>query len=358
VILRWAELAFKEGDPDAAESHLLTLIDEPDLSRQERSDVTYLHARVLEAKGRLEAAAAAYARLESDPDGIRWLQARIGLSRCYREAGDLARAIDIAEDALEQVVSRQLTGLDEAVQLSLTLAAAYFERGDTFHAARICSEAIDEAERRGSHTARASAYWNASVISYNRGESRQAITLAERALALLGEGEDARNLSRLRLQLGATLLRADPPQTERAETLLSRARRELEANGAGQVDLARCDLNLATARVLEGDLDSAERLAEQALTEATESPLASARIHALLGRVYVARGAVAEARAAYRAAVAKLTGAAADREAAQLWYQLGAMLQATGEESLAADAFRRAGASLGLEEPAFMTVRV
>ncbi|MDQ1685787.1 MAG: hypothetical protein QOC82_2524, partial [Frankiaceae bacterium] len=46
--------------------------------------------------------------------------------------------------------------------------------------------------------------------------------------------------------------------------------------------------------------------------------------------------------------VTALTGANADREAAQLWYQLGAELDEVGDGSGACDAYRRAGASLGL----------
>ena len=77
-------------------------------------------------------------------------------------------------------------------------AAAYCERGDTAHAVRLCSKAIAQAETLDSPRARASAYWNASVMQANRGDIVAAVPLAERALSLLSEGQDARNLARLR----------------------------------------------------------------------------------------------------------------------------------------------------------------
>lgn len=345
--LRYAEIALRTGELAEAERQLRELMTES-LRGRWREEAQALLAAACEAQGRLGEAAELYEQLGTAADGPGWLHARIGLCRCYREAGDLARAIEVGEQAQAQLAERGLDGLDEALQLTLTMAAAYFERGDVFHARRLCEQVVAAAEERGTPAARGSAYWNASVIAYNQGDHHEAVRLAEKALALFGEGDDARNLSRLRLQLGTSLLAEDPPAVEEAERQLTRARLDLVAAGAGQVDLARCDADLAQARLLSGDLDEAERLAQQALAEATDAPLALAHVHALRARISVARGESTAARASYRAAVAALTGANADREAAQLWYQLGAELDEVGDGSGARDAYRRAAASLGL----------
>ena len=347
LALRYAEIALRAGELAEAERQLLDVANESVRGRW-RDEADALLAATYEAQGRLAEAAELYERLGSTTDGPGWLRARIGLCRCYREAGDLAKAIDIGEQAHAQLDERGLAGLDEALQLTLTMAAAYFERGDVFHATRLCQHVVAAAEERGTPAARGSAYWNASVIAYNQGDHHEAVRLAERALALFGEGDDARNLSRLRLQLGTSLLAEDPPAVEAAEQQLTRARHELVAGGAGQVDLARCDADLAHARLLAGDLDEAERLVDQAEQEAVDAPLALAHAHVLRARIAVARGDVPAGRASYRAAVAALTGASADREAAQLWYQLGAELDEVGDPGEARDAYRRAGASLGL----------
>ena len=90
----------------------------------------------------------------------------------------------------------------------MTLAAAYFEHGDVQYAVRLCRRAGGTADRAGSPKARASAYWDASVFESERGDLRTAVGLAGRALAMLGEGDDARNLARLRSQLGVMQLQA------------------------------------------------------------------------------------------------------------------------------------------------------
>jgi len=351
LALRYAEMALRTGEVAEAERQLRDLASEP-LRGRWREEAQALLAATYEAQGRLAEAADLYEELGGAADGAGWLRARIGLCRCYREAGDLARAIDIGERAQAQLVERGLDALDEALQLTLTVGAAYFERGDVFHATRLCQQAVAAAEERGTPAARGSAYWNASVIAYNTGDHREAVRLAEKALALFGECDDARNLSRLRLQLGTSLLAEEPPAVEAAEEQLSRARLGLVAAGAGQVDLARCDADLGYARLLSGDIEGAERLAAQSLAEATEAPLALAHAHALHARIAVARGDGDAARASYRAAVGALTGANADREAAQLWYQLGAELDDVGDGTGARDAYRRAAASLGLRATA------
>src|SRR3712207_7022942 len=53
-------------------------------------------------------------------------------------------------------------------------------------------------------------------------------------------------------------------------------------------------------------------------------------------------------RSSFREAVLILTGIGADRSAAQLWFELGALLEDVGEAESARDAYRSAAASAGL----------
>ena len=151
----------------------------------------------------------------------------IALSRCYRESGDFSKAVEVGEMILEHLADTPLDSSDEAVQMAVTLAAAYFERGDTGQAVRVCRKAVTKAETLESPMARASAYWNASIIEAAQGSVRDAIPLAERALALLAEGQDGRNLAGLRTQLGIMQLRLDPPQIDEAQEHLAQAAEEL-----------------------------------------------------------------------------------------------------------------------------------
>ena len=55
-------------------------------------------------------------------------------------------------------------GTEEGVRLSVTLAAALSMAGRVAEAVELCDEAIAESERLSSPVARASAYWNASLL--------------------------------------------------------------------------------------------------------------------------------------------------------------------------------------------------
>ena len=55
-----------------------------------------------------------------------------------------------------------------------------------------------------------------------------------------------------------------------------------------------------------------------------------------------------EAKRAYREAILLLSGVGADRGAAQIWFELGGLLEGLGDQDGALDAYRRAAASTGL----------
>jgi tetratricopeptide (TPR) repeat protein len=277
-----------------------------------------------------------------------WLRSSIALSRCYREAGDLARAIRAGETA-QAALSDELAASDEAVQLAVTIAAAYFEHGDTGYAIRLCKQVVDRAESSGSREARAAAYWNASVMESQSGSVAAAIPLAERALALLSEGENARNLARLRSQLGIMQLQSDPPLGADALENLGRAAVELKQCEGSPVDIARNDVALARALYQQGELSQARDLARHTYDDMRETaPLLAADARATEGQALAAEGDWTGAKAAYQDAVMTLTAVGADRSVAQLWLELGGALDAAGDDEAARDAYRNAAVSSGL----------
>ena len=164
---------------------------------------------------------------------------------------------------LDHLSDTPLDSSDEAVQMAVTLAAAYFERGDTGQAVRVCRKAVTKAEKLESPTARASAYWNASMMEHAQGSVRDAIPLAERALQLLAEGQDVRNLARLRNQLQASCscgwirLRC---WTKPRNTFRQAARGlEFEWCSAGSVEVARNELAQARRRTSSRETSEALR---------------------------------------------------------------------------------------------------
>lgn len=310
----------------------------------------YLRGRALEALGEVDDAIIELETLIAEGGtGLLRIKAGMALSRNYRESGDFAMAIEIGERLLDELAGTPLARCDESVQLSVTVAAAYHERGDTRQAVRLCRRALLKAEELDSPIARASAYWNASLFESERGSVHDAVPLAARALALLGEGQDARNLARLRLHLGTMQLELDPPQVEEARRNLEQSAEELAASSAGAVDRARNQLGLARIDLLRGQTSTA--LAEsRRVYDAVrgQSPLVAAYAKTIEGQAWAAQGQPERALGAYQQAVLALTGLGADRSAAQLWFELAGLLEELDQFDAARSAYRSAAASAGL----------
>ncbi|MDZ5660833.1 helix-turn-helix transcriptional regulator [Nocardioides sp. S-58] len=352
LALDYAELSLESGQPRDAETHLARAIEQLQGSGVAgmRDRARLLRARALEATDREDDAILELeALVDDDTDGLTRIKAGIALSRIYRESGDLGRAIECGERILTYVEDAGLDACDEAVQLAVTLAAAHFERGDTGHAVRMCSKAIARAESLGTSKARASAYWNASAMQARRGDVATAVPLAERALALLGEGQDARNLALLRGEVGRLQLELDPPALDDARHNLEQAAAEMEWSPSTSSDRAQVLLGLARAAFLSGDVSASRDLVAQVHVVANgHLPLAEAEAWALLGSTYASEGDSAEASSCFQRAVLTLSAIGADRVAAQLWFELADLLQGVGLTEAASDAYRRAAASTGL----------
>jgi tetratricopeptide (TPR) repeat protein len=80
----------------------------------------------------------------------------------------------------------------------------------------------------------------------------------------------------------------------------------------------------------------------------TDAPITAADAEALAGQIAAARGDADGAKRAYRRAVFRLTGIGADRDAAQLWFELADLLEEVGDVDAARDAYRSAAASSGV----------
>lgn len=352
VELDYAELALASGNSeeavDRAGAILAALPDEglPEIRRAAR----FVHAFGLEATGDLDGAILALEDLtNTPPQDLAWIRGLIGLSRCYREAGDLGMAIDVGERAAGTIEKLGLSGVNEAMQLTLTIAAAYFERGDVGHAVRLCKQTIHRAEKLDSPMVRGSAYWNASVMASRQGSVPEALALARKAIALFEQDSDARNLARLRTELANMQLRLDPPEAAEAKRNLEQAALELEWTSASPMDKADQQLALARANLFLGDTaTAAEQSAESYRIARDQSPLSAAEALVLQGQIAASVMRTDEATAAYKEAILLLSGVGADRRAAELWFELGGLLEDVGEAAAALDAYRRAAASTGL----------
>jgi len=361
--LRYAELALHSGEATEALSRFEALARDdasPAATPSVRSRARWGVARALEATGALESAIAVYERVreqaEAEPEQSPWLPAVIALCRCYREAGDLGRAVDLGERARARLRELRLGGADEEVELLSTLAGCHQERGDLIRARLMIDEALEYAEHRASRRSLGAVYWNASLLAAEAGRFGEALSLAERALALYAEGEDQRSLARLRNAYAWLLLRQDPPAATRAEQLLTAARQTLVDVGS-DIDLAHCDTELARARLVQGDPHGAVEAAERSLRElGTEQRLEAARARLVLGQALLGSGDQDGALFAYLRASEDLRSIGASRQAAAAWRELAEVFVQMGRDMDALAAYRQAADASGVPAPAGVAV--
>jgi transcriptional regulator with XRE-family HTH domain len=350
LMMDHAELALVGGEGAGALARVREVLASPGLDAVQGGHLRaqYLEAAALDTLGDAGASRAFQRILQSKPDHATRLKAATALCRIWREQGQLDRSIACAQEQLN-VLPPDALGTEEGVRLSVTLAAALSLAGRVAEAVELCDDAIAEAERLSSPVARASAYWNASLFRYESGEMSEALTLAKRALHLLESTERVRDLGRLRTLLSMIMLKSDPPRLEDAQHHLKIADVELDWSSAAPADRAWHDFTKAQALYLSGAVDEAH-VAALAVVESTQAdlPIVSVNALTLLGQIAWSNGEREDAQQWYRRAITMLTGYGADREAAQVWFEIGTLAAQAGLVAESADAFQRAAASTGL----------
>ncbi|MCW2883893.1 MAG: helix-turn-helix domain protein [Streptosporangiaceae bacterium] len=359
VTLDYAEIALQNGAATEARARFAEVLESSDAAALPEllHEARWGHALAMEAAGDLEEAIVELRKLTAaaslEIEREHWARVHVALSRCLRERGDLSESVQVAEDALRRLTASGSESTDASVHLGATLLAAFIERGDLVRARQLAGQLIDRAERIGSPKARMAAYWEAAYVAEIRGEYDEGLVLAERALLLLGEDDDPRNLSRLRLAYASLLLRARPGEAERARQLLLRTRDDIAASSAGEIDMAWCLTELARAETALGRPGEAVELAGEAIAMLGEAPRrAAAWALTVLGEAYVRLDRRAEAVDALTQAATHLEAMESSRDAAQAWFDLAELLgetgQAGGVEGQRLAAYRRALTCVGL----------
>jgi tetratricopeptide (TPR) repeat protein len=347
--LRYAQIALQNGATDEARTCFAEVLSHPALADLPAlaHEARWGYALSLEATGSLMEAIAELERAaeltspQADPD--RWAELHTALSRCHREHGDLATGIRVGEEALERLAEGGGQWSDAMVMLGATILAAYYTRGDLAYANQFAEALIERAEVIGTPRALMAAYWNAAFVAESRGEFEVALKLSERAIALLGEENDPRNLSRLRTAYALFLVTAHPEDAEQAREVLLRAERELDASSASTVDMAWCLTIQARTELALGRPVEAAALARRATELLQETAgLAMARAYAVLGEACERLGRREEAVTALSQAVDYLEKMEAHRPAARTWFDLAELLGAAGQPDGQKAAFQRA----------------
>jgi len=314
----------------------------------------------LERVGRLEDATAQYEALraaaEASPGRHPWLPVAMALVRCYRDAGDLSRAVDLGESAIKRCEDLGRRGVDGYAGMVSTLAGVYSERGDYLRAKVLLDELRDEVDRGISPTDRAYAYWESAINAADRGQAGEGARLAERASALLSESDDERSRARIQVTRAWLMLAQDPPQAAEARRILRQALPTLRSE-AGQLSVASAETELARAELLLGRSGVAARLARSALKRLqAEHRIERARALVALGAALVDSGETAAGLAELAGAATALEGVGADRQAAPVWRLLGTLYREAGDLSRAIHAADRALDAIGVAKEQILSL--
>lgn len=352
--IRFGQLALEDGDGPKAQEYFEAALATPDLDPLLGTEAVIGRAQALEAQGHLEDAASVYESLVQQamdaPSYIASLSVLISWCGCLYEMGELRRVTEVGMSALGRLDRLQAWQSDTAIELLATVAAAFFELGDVGQAQRLLEEGRTRAEQLGSPRARASVLWNASHIAAERGLHREALELAEEALAYFRHGSDRRAAARLLGTYGFLLLRQEPPRPEEAREVLQQALRDLADTGRG-FDRGYVLTELSRAHLMLGDARKAVATARDSLDElGPQAMLERARAQTALAAALAAEGASQEAKEIFGRAARTLHSLKATRQAARAWVELGNVLASIGEANAAIDAFRAATAAVNLAE--------
>ncbi len=367
LAVTYAELALRNGEAKDALSHLSEVfarVESTAASGLTRS-ARRLKAQALEAIGRLEESISELEVLSVQTDAPQFweehLRVTIDLVRCYQEIGDVDHSLEVGRSALAHVETLALAGSDVHAELASAIVGAYYVRGDLTKAAELAAKAVTDVEKRGSARGRAATYWNASLVAEARGDIAQALILAQKALALYAESDDARALARLRVTYGWLMLRTTPAQPKEARRVLLAARKELEDVGSA-VDLAYCDTELARCWLLLGrpktalaDANKAgqrlrDGIVDQRNRAGRQPPLRLESAYVDLGRgaALLALGRRQEAISSYRAAATLLDDLDLSHLAAGAWRELGDAFVNLGLHKEAGMAYQQALTDAGV----------
>lgn len=353
--VKYAQIALENGEAAEARNRFADALAHPDLAVLPALDreARWGYALALESTGAIAEAITELKRvatgIEPTTEPDRWAELNIALCRCHRDRGDLTESIRSGEEALSRLTSSGARWTESMVLLGVTVLGVYHYRGDLAYADRLVVNLMKHAESIGTPRALMAVLWNGALVAEARGRLENALSMSERALALLGEDDDPRNLSRLRMTYAHALLMAHPEEAERARDILHRAEQEIAASSASEVDQAACLVYRAEAELLLDHPAEAADICEQAVDLLVDmADLGMTEALTVLSQAYVRLNRQEDAVTALTRAAALLEKMGASRPAGQAWYRLAELLGTTGEAASQTTALRQALVCMGL----------
>ncbi|WP_449062765.1 helix-turn-helix domain-containing protein [Planomonospora algeriensis] len=351
--LSYARLAMENGEVVEARTRYAELLADEGLAGlpQLRQDTEYGLALAFQACGDLDEAIVLLNGLRqrdaSEISPERHIDIVTQLSRCYREQGRLAQAVQVVEEILGGAV--RPTWNDGLIRLGVQALAAYIERGDLLRARHFSAELVAAAEMLGTPLALTLAHWQAAILASEVGGDDEVAAHFERAVAIQSEYGDPRRYARLRGDYAAIMSKLRPEEARTWRDLLVKVEKELGESSASSMDKMRCAMSLARAELLMGAPDRAEthiRAVCAMLDGMPEDLQADARLMA--GQTFAQLGNAEEASRELSAAAELLEPLPVTRYSAYSWLTAARILERIDETDRSVEAYQRALACAGL----------
>ncbi|GAA3119368.1 hypothetical protein GCM10017600_36630 [Streptosporangium carneum] len=351
--LGYARLAMENGEVGEARTRYAELLADSGLAGlpQLRQDAEYGLALATEACGDLDGALALLNGLrENDPATMtpdRHVAVAVALSRCYREQGDLAQAVNVVEQILGGAVRPAWN--DGLMRLGGQLLAAYIERGDLLRARQFSDELLAAAEALGTPQALTLAHWGAAIVLVENGHGDEAVAHVERALAIQSEYGDPRRLATLGGDYAQVMLTARPMQAGAWRELLTKVEKELSESYANPMAKMRCAMNLARAELLLGNPHRAGEHIKAVCDMLDGMPrMLQMEARLLYGQTLAELHGQEQALHELEAATEALDQLPATRSTAHSWLTAARVLERIDAPDRSVDAYKRALACVGL----------
>ena len=358
--LREAQDALDSGRSDEALARFTAIAASPVL---EALSAVHLPLRCMLAEGLLAcglvdeaidqlqcAAKAAYGTSRED-----WAGIQVHLCRCHCRNGSPDKAVDVAEQTLEQLRTASLRGpdgVDVWLGVGVALLDAYEWCGDRLQARRFAGQLVRVADK-GSAVVRMRVCARAAAIAVADGDHGFAVGLATRALAAAGHdgnvpqpdgGPAAVEQARL------LLVRGRPSDILRARAVLHRRERRLLGSEVSRVEVGVCVTELAWVELALNHPQQAARHARRALELLAEVYAeAVANALAVLGQAHILLKEPHEAVEVLTRCATCLERVGHRLRAAQVWYEVAEVLRRSGSDDARQRlAYRRALTLIGV----------
>jgi tetratricopeptide (TPR) repeat protein len=262
------------------------------------------------------------------------------LGEAYVALGTPGRAVELFERSLAEVSENAPDDLSAQVRFASYLSSALSDMGEVERAEAVMSEALARSEGFTDPYTRVRLYWSLARLSEFEGKYVSALDYARRAIALLQATDDSLHLARAHL-LAAWIMGAqgNPEASGRHLDLAER----LLGPHPEPVDLARLRTEQAKRAALLGKGDEAVERAQAALDLLGDSyKLDQGSAAWALAEGLALEGDIETAGKEFEQAVTLLSENKRLREAAQAARGWGRMLRNAGREAEALDVLERA----------------